>query len=291
MAAVRCQPRFEAGRGRLVKFKPKWEAGDRFKLEIIRERLRDGAVGEFSTPVDLRVLSTSARGDVLEAVIDYPLMLMANDLVDGPLAGNVGGLRIRYRVNRRGLYIGVVNLGELRRRVGGLADAAIELAGLTGEQADATRRTVTSDAFLNSALPADLAFFHLLYGARLRLGVEERKPIALANPLGGRAVPSELTQTMMLDDASGCARVDATTQIDAAALKEQLVLLAADLGDDADVEQEMADLELEMADTAVALYNPSTGLPAGLRNVRETNADDGHGSRETLTDITTIIVR
>jgi hypothetical protein len=249
---------------------PVLRAGDAFQLDIIRIRENSAQPqqnGKSTTRVDVRVLSTTADGSVIEwvpgaTVFDNP-QAARNPLV-GFASQSLRDIQFQLNLNADGELLGLANQADVAPKLKSVVDAIVaELAARMPEGQrqgfpDLIGQILSVDVLIASAT-RDAATYLGLNGAALTVGQTVVMDVAQPSPLGGNPIPAKFRVRM--DSASAdVASLKTTTTYDAAALVRLTQALAKQAGAPIPPE-ELAKLPpMEMADDGIFVFDRKRGL-------------------------------
>lgn len=261
-----------------IEIVPALKPGDQFRLDVTRVRentSRPQQNSRSTTPVDVRVVSATAEGFVLEWVpgdsqVESPL---AQDPLMLAAAGALEGLQLRLTLNAQGEVSGLANEDEVVPRVQGAVDVIVK--GLL-EQAPADQREgmqalfaqVLSPAALLGTLTRDAQMYFGLSGVSLAVGEAAEADLEQPNPLGGGVLPA--TYRVRLDAATGdSAMLTTSTTYDGAALLRSVRALVEQAGGKPVPDAEIASLPpFVMSDDGRYVMDRATGLMRELTVTR-----------------------
>jgi hypothetical protein len=261
---------------------PKLRAGDSFQLDVIH--LRENSAqpqqnGKSTTRVDVRVLSTSGEGSLIEwvpgaTVFDNP-QAARNPLV-GFASQALRDIRFQLKLNTDGELLGLANQAEVAPKLKTVVDAVVgDLAARMPEEQrkgflDVIGQILSVDVLIASAT-RDAATYLGLNGTALAVGQAVVLDVAQPSPLGGSPIPAKF-RVRMESATADVASLKTTTTYDAAALAGLTQSLAKQAGAPIRPE-ELAKLPpMEMADEGTFVFDRKRGLMREVKVNRRVSA-------------------
>lgn len=223
-----------------VSIAPKLRAGDSFQLDVIRIRENSAQPqqnGKSTTRVDVRVLSTSGEGSVIEwvpgaTVFDNPQVAL--NPVIGFASQALRDIRFQLNLNADGELQGLANQAEIAPKLKTVVDAVVrDLAGRMPEDQQTAfvnlmGQLMSADVLIASAT-RDAATYLGLNGVALAVGEAVEVDVEQPSPLGGGPLPATF-RVRMESATADVASLKTTTTYEAAALVRLTESLAKQAG-------------------------------------------------------------
>jgi hypothetical protein len=249
---------------------PTLRAGDSFQLEVIRIRENSAQPqqnGKSTTRVDVRVISTSADGSLIEwvpgATVFANPQAAANPLV-GFASQALRDIRFQLKLNADGELQGVANQADVAPKLKTVVDAVVRnlAASMPEDQRkgflNMIGQVLSVDVLIASAT-RDAATYLGLNGAALAVGKEVVLDIDQPSPLGGGPIPAKF-RVRMESATADVASLKSTTTYDPAALMRLTQSLAKQAGSPTPPEQFVNLPPMQMADEGSFVFDRKRGL-------------------------------
>jgi hypothetical protein len=259
-----------AGLAQGVRVSPILQAGDTFRLELIRIRensQRPQENGKSRTIVDVRVISANIGGFVLEWVPGETVFSNPQAAQD-PLVSAAGqaalGIRFVLRLNPDGELTGLVNQAEIGPRLKAILDTIIrDLAlPLPSDQRKSFQNMagqLITPATLISSATSEAQIYFGLNGVELGDGEDFAVELEQPSPLGNGAIP--VTFRIHIDSATTeSALLKTTTTYDPTALLRMTQSLVQQSVKSIPPEELAKIPPMQMSDSGSYLFNKSVGL-------------------------------
>jgi len=249
---------------------PTLRAGDSFQLDVIRIRENSAQPqqnGKSTTRVDVRVISTSADGSLIEwvpgATVFANPQAAANPLV-GFASQALRDIRFQLKLNADGELQKVANQADVAPKLKTVVDAVVRklAASMPEDQRkgflNMIGQVLSVDVLIASAT-RDAATYLGLNGASLAVGKEVVLDIDQPSPVGGGPIPAKF-RVRMESATADIASLKTTTTYDAAALMRLTQTLAKQAGSPTPPEQFINLPPMQMADDGSFVFDRKRGL-------------------------------
>ena len=266
-----------------------WNAGDRWNLELTKERIQNGrSAGKSVTPVEMKVVEKSEDGfvilwtygrTVVEASAAGKEMLerTANQELLERLTGLVDDLSLRIGTDAMGTPMRLLNQEEVAAALEKAKAALLEWlkgSGLPGRMLDQVSRTIDGmwrPAYLSKSILKEPGIFLLPSGGSFVVGEKKAYQDRIANPFGSEPFHSRAFFLLeSIEPEPGRAKMIWRQSFDREKSREVLEKTVADLmrragpGGQADID--LSGLSIE--DSAAYVYELKTGLPLTVEHQR-----------------------
>jgi hypothetical protein len=249
---------------------PTLRAGDSFQLDVIRIRENSAQPqqnGRSTTRVDVRVLSTSADGSVIEWV-PGPTVFANPQMAANPVVNFASqalrDIRFQLNLNADGELKGLANQDEVAPKLKTVVDTVVR--NLASSMPEDQRKgflnligQVLSVDVLIATATRDAATYLGLNGAALAVGEDVVVDIEQPSPLGGDPLPAKF-RVRMESANTDVASLKTMTTYDPTALMRLTQTLAKQAGSPTPPEQFINLPPMQMSDEGSFLFDRKRGL-------------------------------
>lgn len=265
-----------------IRVAPKLREGDTFRLEVTRLReqtQRPQTNGRGTTPIDVRVVSATPEGFVLDWAAGTPTFenpLVAADPLAKAITEAAAGLSLRLKLNADGEFAGLANESQVRTKLTTILDVmrdqlAARLPADQREQMQAMLRQVLAPDLALGTVSREVGLYFFLNGVELTVGKPVEVDIEQPAPFGGGVIPARLR--IQADAVTEhVASLSTATTYQAAALLNMTRALAQQAGTTISDEELAKIPPLEMRDSGKYTFDRVTGLMREVTIDRHVNA-------------------
>ena len=265
-----------------IEIAPRLRTGDVFRLEIVRIREDSRETrqnSKITTPVDIRVISATKEGFVIEWVPGESVMEQQTvDPLTVAAAEAVRDLRLRLSLSAAGEITGLVNEADVAKQVNAMFDTmmregAADMPPGEKKKFEDFMRTVLSPANLIGLASRDAQMYLSLYGAVLKPGDDITVDVDQPNPLGPGTLAAKY-RVILKALTADTATVQATTTYTPESLLEMSKALIARTGASIPDEELKKLPPINFTDDALFEFDRANGLMRQVTVNRDVTMDD-----------------